>query len=131
MPVAVARARHLRVSPRKLRLVADLIRGKSVAEARDILQFTIKGGSPLLSKVLASAVANAESKAAEKRERLDTDEMVISKIMVNDGLTMKRFRSAPRSRAVKIRKRISHVELVISDKVSRDRPRIGATPSRT
>lgn len=116
MPVAVARARHLRVSPRKLRLVADLIRGKSVAEARDILQFTVKGGSPLLSKVLASAVANAESRAAEKRERLDTDEMIVSKIMVNDGLTMKRFRSAPRSRAVRIRKRMSHVELVISDK---------------
>ena len=116
MPVAMARAKHLRVSPRKLRLVADLIRGKKVAEARDILQFTIKGGSPMLSKVLASAVANAESKAAERRERLDTDEMVVSKIMVNDGLTMKRFRSAPRSRAVKIRKRMSHVELVISDK---------------
>ncbi len=114
MPVAIARAKHLRVSPRKLRLVADLIRGKKVAEARDILQFTVKGGSPLLSKVLDSAVANAESKAAEKRERIDTDEMVISKIQVNDGLTLKRFRSAPRSRAVRIRKRMSHVELIIS-----------------
>jgi large subunit ribosomal protein L22 len=116
MPVATARARHLRVSPRKLRLVADLIRGKKVAEARDILQFTVKGGSPMLSKVLDSAVANAESKAAERRERLDTDEMVVSKVVVNDGLTMKRFRPAARSRAVRIRKRMSHVELVISDK---------------
>jgi len=116
MPVATARAKHLRVSPRKLRLVADLIRGKKVAEARDILQFTVKGGSPMLSKVLASAVANAESKAAERRERLDTDEMVVSKVVVNDGLMMKRFRPAARSRSVRIRKRMSHVELVISDK---------------
>ena len=115
MPVAVARAKHLRVSPRKLRLVADLIRGKKVAEAKDILRFTVKGGSPLLSKVLASAVANAESKALEKRERIDTDEMVVSKVLVNDGVTMKRFRSAPRSRAVRIRKRMSHVEMVITN----------------
>lgn len=117
MPVAMARAKHLRVSPRKLRLVADLIRGKKVAEARDILQFTVKGGSPMMSKVLASAVANAESKAAERRERLDTDEMVVQKVQVNDGLNvMKRFRPGPRGRAMRVRKRMSHVELVISDK---------------
>lgn len=115
MPVAIARAKHLRVSPRKLRLVADLIRGKKVAEAKDILRFTVKGGSPMLSKVLASAVANAESKALEKRERIDTDEFVITKVLVNDGVTMKRFRSAPRSRAVRIRKRMSHVEMIITN----------------
>lgn len=115
MAEAIARARFLRISPRKARLVADLIRGKKVAEARDILQFTLKGAAPLLGKVLESAVANAESKAAENRERVDPDEMVIREILVDDGPTGRRFRAAARGRAVRVRKRTSHVKLIISD----------------
>lgn len=115
MAEAVARAKFLRIAPRKLRLVANLIRGKKVSEARNILRFTVKGGAPLLEKILASAVANAESKAAETRTRLHTDDMVVSKVLVDGGMTLKRFQSAPRGRAVRVRHRSSHVELMISD----------------
>jgi large subunit ribosomal protein L22 len=115
MSEAVARARFLRIAPRKMRLVADLIRGKKVAEARNILRFTVKRGAPILEKILASAVANAESKAAETRRRINTDDMVVAKVLVDGGMTLKRYQSAPRGRAVRVRHRTSHVELMISD----------------
>ena len=115
MPEALAKAKHLRISPRKLRLVADLVRGRKVRDARDILAYCVKGGAPLIKKVLESAVANAESKAAESRLRIDTDTMVISQLLVNEGFTMKRMQAAPRGRRCLIRKRTSHVELWITD----------------
>ena len=115
MATAVARSRTVRIAPRKVRLVADLIRGKKVSEARDILLFTQKVSAPILAKILDSAVANAENAASETKERLDSDEMVVVSIQVNDGPTIKRFRAAPRGRAVRIRKRTSNVELVLSD----------------
>ena len=115
MSSAIARGRFIRISPRKVRLVADLIRGKRVSEARDILGFTLKSGAPIIGKILASAVANAESKAAEQQERIDSDEMVIKTIEVNDGPTMRRFRAAARGRGVRIRKRSCHIDMVISD----------------
>ena len=107
------RAKYLRIAPRKVRLVADLIRGKTVSEARDILQFTVKRGAPILGKLLASAVANAESLAAERRERIDTDEMIIGQILVDGGPTRRKFQPAPRGRATRIRKRSSHVMLAL------------------
>ena len=115
MAMAVARARMLRMAPRKVRLVADLIRGKKVAEARDILLYIPKGAAPLVKKVLDSAVANAENAAAEKRERIDSDEMVVAMVQVNGGPTLSRFQPAPRGRAHPIRKRTSHIELMIRD----------------
>jgi large subunit ribosomal protein L22 len=115
MAQATASVRMVRVAPRKARYVADLIRGKKVSEARDILLFTPKAASPIIRKVLESAVANAENKAAETRERIDTDDMVVSTILVNEGMTIKRFQPAPRGRAMMVRKRTSHIELVISD----------------
>lgn len=115
MASAIASARTLRIAPRKMRLVADLVRGKKVAEARDILRFTQKDAAPLIRKVLESACANAESKAAEEGMRIDPDEMRITNIQVNEGMTIKRFRPAPRGRAVRVRKRTSHLELVIED----------------
>ncbi len=115
MATATARAKFLRVPPRKMRLVADLIRGKKVAEARDILAFTVKVSAPMLGKVLAAAVANAESKAAETRDRVDTDEMRITLVRIDGGPTLKRFRPAARGRATTIRRRTSHIELRISD----------------
>jgi large subunit ribosomal protein L22 len=115
MAMAVARARMLRMAPRKVRLVADLIRGKKVAEARDILLYTPKGAAPLVKKVLDSAVANAENAAAEKRERIDSDEMVVAMVQVNGGPTLSRFQPSPRGRANPIRKRTSHIELMIRD----------------
>ena len=114
MPVAVARVRSERGSARKMRLIADLIRGKKVAEARDILRFTVKGGSPLLAKLLASAVGNAESEAAKTRTRINTDEYVVSKLLVDKGMTIHRFQPMTRGRGGKIRKRTHNVVLTIS-----------------
>lgn len=116
MAQAQAKLRHLPIAPRKVRLVADLIRGRKVSEARDILQFTLKETSLPLKKLLASAVANAENAAAETHARIDTDEMVITRILVNEGRTMSRFQPQPRGRASRIRKRSSHIELIISDR---------------
>lgn len=115
MASAVAHGRFLRIGPRKVRAVADLIRGKSVAEARNILAFTVKGASPVVSKVLESAVANAESMAAERRERIDADEMIVKELLVDGGSTLRRYQPAPRGRATRIRKRTSHIKVMISD----------------
>lgn len=117
MAVAVARTRTVRIAPRKMRLVADLIRGRKVMEARDILAYTVKGAAPVILKVLEAAVANAENAAVERRERVDTDEMVISTIVINEGPTLRRYRPAPRGRANRIRKRSSHVELFLDNKI--------------
>ncbi len=116
MAEAVARAKYLRIAPRKMRLVADQIRGKRVEEARTILMYSLKVAGPLVAKVLDAAVANAEHAATERRERIDTDEMRVQTIMVNEGPTRKRFLPQPRGRATKIRKRTSHIELWIGDK---------------
>lgn len=116
MAVSQARAKYLNIAPRKVRLVADLIRGKKVTEARVILDFTVKRAAPMLNKLLDSAVANAESIAAERRERIDTDEMVIHRILVDGGPTHRRYQPQPRGRATRIRKRTSHITLTIGDK---------------
>jgi large subunit ribosomal protein L22 len=115
MATAVARVKRIRISARKVRLVADLIRGKKVTEARDILYFTSKGSAPIVRKALDSAVANAEHSAAEKNERVDTDEMFVQIIRVDEAETLKRFRPRARGSASPIRKRSSHLELIISD----------------
>lgn len=115
MAEAKARAKHLRVSARKLRLVADMVRGKKVIDALDILEYMPKACASELRKVLASAVANAESKAAETRDAIDTDEMVITKLLVDEAHTFKKWRAAPRGRYAPIRTRTSHVQLVISE----------------
>jgi len=115
MASAKAIAKFVRVAPRKARLVADLVRGKKVSEARAMLEFTQKGAAPLVGKLLASAVANAESVAAERDERIDSDEMIISDIQVQDGPTMRRFQPSARGRAGRIRKRSSHISMEISE----------------
>jgi large subunit ribosomal protein L22 len=114
-----AKLTNLRVAPRKVRLVADMIRGKKVADARNILEFTLKRSALPIQKLLNSAVANAENAAAERHERLDTDGMIISRILVNESMTVHRYQSAPRGRANRIRKRGSHIELQISDEVKK------------
>jgi len=105
----------VRIAPRKARLVADLIRGKKVHEARDILTFTVKKASPIISKLLESAVANAENEAAEAGERIDTEEYVVRTIHVDGGPALKRWQPASRGRPMRIRKRTSHIKLVIGD----------------
>jgi len=115
MAYAVARAKHVRIAPRKVRLVADLIRGKKVLEARDVLAFTSKASAPVVLKLLNAATANAEHAADEEGTRVDPDEMTVVRVVVDEGATMRRYRAAPRGRGVRIRKRTSHIELVISD----------------
>jgi large subunit ribosomal protein L22 len=116
MPNAMAKLEDLRISPRKVRLVADLIRGKRVGDARTILEFTVKRASHPLVKLLNSAAANAEHLARQRGERVDADSWVVSTIFVNEGRTLARFQPAPRGRAGRIRKRSSHIELHLTDK---------------
>ncbi|PJZ69146.1 50S ribosomal protein L22 [Leptospira perolatii] len=108
---AVAVARYVRMSPRKLRLVADEIRGYEVAEALDILKYTNKRAIEPIYKLIRSASANAQVKS----EAVDTAKMYIKKILVDEGPILKRFRPRARGRAARIRKRTSHVTVVISD----------------
>jgi large subunit ribosomal protein L22 len=111
MPRAVVR--NLRISPRKLRLVADHIRGKSVDEALGILQFLPKGGSPILLKLLKSAIANAGA-----NHDLKADDLYVAKITVDGGSIMKRFMARARGRACRINKRTSHAKIVLREKFS-------------
>ena len=110
---ATATLRYLKVSPQKVRLVADLIRGKRVDEALNILRFTKKSSAKDLQKLLRSAVANAETKEGG----VDTDELVVSKIFVNEGPREKRIQPAPMGRAFRIQKRQAHVTVHVSDEV--------------
>ncbi|WP_054025322.1 50S ribosomal protein L22 [Bacillus sp. FJAT-28004] len=111
MPEAKAHAKYIRIAPRKAQLVADLIRGKQVGEAIAILRHTPKSASPILEKLLNSAIANAEH-----NYQLDVNKLFISQAFVNQGPTMKRFRPRAMGRASRINKRTSHITLVVSEK---------------
>ncbi|GGA44385.1 50S ribosomal protein L22 [Psychrobacillus lasiicapitis] len=111
MSQAKAIARTVRIAPRKVRLVVDLIRGKQVGEAVAILQLTPKTASPVVEKVLKSAVANAEH-----NYDLDINNLVVSEIFVDEGPTLKRFRPRAQGRASAINKRTSHITVVVSEK---------------
>jgi len=108
---AKAVAKSVRIAPRKVGLVIDLIRGKNVGEAIAILQHTQRGASPTIEKVLKSAIANAEH-----NYEMDTDNLVISEAYVNEGATLKRFRPRAQGRASSINKRTSHITVVVSEK---------------
>jgi len=108
---AKAIARYVRIAPRKVRLVVDLIRGKKVEEAFAILRHTPRAASPVLEKLLNSAVANAEH-----NNSLDVNNLVVSEAFVNEGPIMKRFQPHAQGRAFRINKRTSHITLVVSEK---------------
>ncbi|HYS53587.1 MAG TPA: 50S ribosomal protein L22 [Thermoanaerobaculia bacterium] len=110
---ATATLKYLKASPQKVRLVADLIRGKKVDEALSILRFTKKSSAKDLEKLLRSAVANAEN----TESGVDTDDLVVSKIYVNEGPREKRVQPAPMGRAYRIQKRKAHVTVHVSDEV--------------
>lgn len=101
---AVARARYVRVTPMKARRVIDLIRGRSAREALAVLEFAPQTASAPVSKVLASAIANAENNLG-----LDPDSLIVSGAFVDEGPTLKRFRPRAQGRAYRIRKRTSHI----------------------
>lgn len=107
---AKAVAKTVRIAPRKARLVIDLIRGKQVGEAFAILNHTPRAASPIIEKVLKSAIANAEH-----NYELDADNLVVSEAYVNEGPTMKRFRPRAMGRASQINKRTSHIIVVVSE----------------
>lgn len=108
---AKATAKTVRIAARKARLVVDLIRDKKIDEAFAILQFTPHGASPIVSKVLKSAVANAENNFD-----LDREDMKVSEVFVNEGPTLKRFRPRAKGSASPINKRTSHITIVVSEK---------------
>ncbi|MFD2680994.1 50S ribosomal protein L22 [Bacillus seohaeanensis] len=108
---AKAVARTVRIAPRKVRLVVDLIRGKQVGEAVAILNHTPKAASPVIEKVLKSAVANAEH-----NYDMDINSLIVTEAYVNEGPTLKRFRPRAMGRASQINKRTSHITLVVSEK---------------
>ncbi len=108
--------RTVRQSPRKMRLVVDLIRGRSVNEAYSILKFSKKHAAKQISKVLMSAVANARQKAIEGDARLDEDTLFVKHVTVDEGPALKRFMPGAQGRATPIRKRTSHVTIIVATK---------------
>lgn len=113
---AQALARHQRMSPQKARLVIDLIRGRSVNDAKRILRFTPKRAAKHIEKLLDSAVANAHVKAENAGMPLDTDELYVSNAYVNEGARWKRLRPAPMGRAFRYQKRTAHLCVSVSER---------------
>jgi len=107
---ARAQAKHIRESPYKVRRVLDLVRGLPVDEARVVLEFTDRKAAGTIIKVLDSAVANAEHNFA-----LDAEELYVAEAYADEGPTLKRWRPRARGRATKIRKRTSHITIVVAE----------------
>lgn len=108
---AKAISKYVRISPRKVRQVVDLIRGKKVNEALAILKYTPKRASEVVSKVVKSAVANAENNL-----QMDKDELFVTACFVDQGPTFKRYQPRAMGRADILRKRTSHVTVIVGDK---------------
>jgi len=108
---AVATAKYVRISPRKVRLVADQVRGKDIAAARTILNFSTRNAAGVISKVIGSAAANAEN-----NHDMSADDLFVSSILVNEGPTLKRIRPRAMGRAFRVRKRSCHVTVELSER---------------
>ncbi|MFA5848357.1 MAG: 50S ribosomal protein L22 [Bacteroidales bacterium] len=113
---AIAKLNDVPTSPRKMRLVADIIRGVEVNHALDILKYTKKEASIRLEKLVRSAIANWESKNEADRKELENGNICVQDIMVGQGRSLKRIRTAPQGRAARIRKRSNHVTIVLGKK---------------
>jgi large subunit ribosomal protein L22 len=111
MMEARATAKYLRVSPRKAGQICELVRGKSVKEALAILKYTPRGAAPIVAKVIKSAMANAEN-----NHEMDADKLFVAEIYANQAPTMKRFMPRAMGRATTIRKRNSHIGVVLKEK---------------
>jgi len=110
---ARAIARNVSISARKVRLVVDQIRGKSVNEAYALLQFSKKNAAEPVGKTLRSAVANAQVKSQDEGTMVDADDLIVAEAYVDEGATLKRWRARAQGRASPIRKRTSHITLVV------------------
>ena len=124
--LVTAQAKWVRMSARKARVVLEHIRGRSVPEARTILYFTPRAGAREIAKVLASAVANAES-----AHGLDGDELVVLEAYADEGPTLKRWRARARGRVNRIKKRTCHITVVVAavDEPRRRRPQAKQAPA--
>ena len=111
--------RATRQSPYKMRLVIDQIRGQMVNQALSLLKFSKKRAAVEISKVLESAVANAEQKARANNESVDVDTLFIKQAIINEGPKLKRWMPAAMGRATPVFKRTSHVEIVVAEKAGR------------
>ena len=114
-PSAIAMARFVRVSPTKARRVIDLVRGKSVSEALDILRWAPQAASEPVAKVIASAAANAQN-----NDGLDPATLVVATVYADEGPTAKRIRPRAQGRAFRIRKRTSHITVVVESRPAKD-----------
>jgi large subunit ribosomal protein L22 len=112
-PGAFASARFVRITPMKARRVVDMVRGQGVEDALNVLRFAPQAAAETVHKILASAVANAET-----TEGLDAGTLVVSKAMVDEGPTMKRWRARAQGRASRINKRTSHITLVVQPRAA-------------
>ncbi|HSN66050.1 MAG TPA: 50S ribosomal protein L22 [Fusibacter sp.] len=108
---ARSEAKHIRISPRKMKPIADLVRGKNVKDAQAILKFTPRKGAEIFLKVLNSAVANAEN-----NHHMDVDTLIVKDIYANQGPTLKRWNAGSMGRANPVLKRSSHVGVVVAEK---------------
>ena len=113
---AVAKLNDVPTSPRKMRLVADTVRGVEVNRAIDLLHFSKRQPSIRLEKLLRSAIANWEAKNPDQSKELDNGNVYVKTIMVNEGRTLKRIRPCPQGRAGRIRKRSNHVTIILDVK---------------
>ena len=113
---AIAKLKDVPTSPRKMRLVADTVRGVEVNHALDLLKFSKREASIRLEKLLRSAIANWEAKNQDKAKELDNGNVYVKTIMVDEGRTLKRIRPCPQGRAGRIRKRSNHVTIVLDVK---------------
>jgi large subunit ribosomal protein L22 len=111
-----AKARFIRVSPQKARLVLDLIKGRRVEDALTTLAFTKKRIAPDIAQLLRSALENANYLSQEKGFDVDVDRLYVKHAIANDGPRMKRIRPAPMGRAYRYQRRISHMEIVLEEK---------------
>ncbi|ADD40900.1 50S ribosomal protein L22 [Stackebrandtia nassauensis] len=116
-PSARAVARYVRVSPMKARRVVNLVRGLPADEALTVLQFAPQAASEPVYKVIASAIANAEN-----NEKLDRESLLVSEAFVDEGPTMKRYRPRAHGRAYRIRKRTSHITVVLESVQASEQP---------
>ena len=113
---AIAKLNDVPTSPRKMRLVADTVRGVEVNHALDLLKYSKKAPSIRLEKLLRSAIANWEAKNPDKSKELDGGNVYVKTIMVDEGRTLKRIRPCPQGRAGRIRKRSNHVTVILDVK---------------
>jgi large subunit ribosomal protein L22 len=124
-----AKARYMRVSPQKARLVLDMIKGRRVEEAMNMLAFTNKRVAPAVGKLLRSAIENATYLSNERGMDVDVDRLFVKQAIANEGPRMKRIRPAPMGRAYRYQRRISHIEIVLAEKLTMAKAAEGGAPA--